>query len=148
VLADTLKVVTSALQQQRRLAIRYNGHVNLCVIEPHVLYRAQDGMLVLVAYQKGSYLSSVRRGTFWRPFQLRRIENIYVTDELFSPRFRQGYKTVAALIRGEILAGLELTTDGYGTFDQGMRGQTEQTEIPTYTQAVQNLSGRNAMEAD
>jgi len=147
VLADTLKFVTSAIQQRRRLAIRYNGQVNLCVIEPHILYRTQDGMLALVAYQKGSYQSSVRRGTFWRPFQLKRIDKIYATDEPFSPRVRQGYETVAALIAGEILAKLDLASDEHGTAELGMREQTAQTEISTYTQAVQNLSGQNAMEA-
>jgi hypothetical protein len=68
-----------------------------------------------VAYQVRGYQSSARRGTFWRPFQLSRIDSIAATNERFSPRIRQGFETVVALIRGETLAKLVVKPEEYET---------------------------------
>lgn len=107
------KIVASAIYHRRRLFIRYNGQDHARVIEPHVLYRMADGMLALVAYQVRGYQSSDRRGTFWRPFQLNKIDSISAINETYSPRIRQGYETVLALTRGEILSKLVVRPEEY-----------------------------------
>ncbi len=126
-LANIQRIVADAIRERRRLFIRYNGQAHVRVIEPHVLYRNPDGLLALVAYQVRGYQSSTRRGTFWRPFQLDRIDSILAIDEAFSPRIRQGYDTVVALIRGETLAKVVATPDEY---KRTYHGDLTGTDVP------------------
>ncbi len=130
-LSKIQRIVASSIHDRRRLFIRYNGQAHGRVIEPHVLYRTPDGILALVAYQVRGYHSSYRRGTFWRPFQLNRIDHISASDETFSPRVRQGYETIVALTRGETLARLVISPEEYGPAHRGAsRGETSRTGAP------------------
>ncbi len=104
------RLVAIAIRYRRRLIMRYANQPQARVIEPHILYRAPDGMLGMIAYQlKGNQdeTADARRGTFWRPFLLEKIEGIYVAEDTFMPRDRQGYATVKALLRGEVLAQVQ-----------------------------------------
>jgi hypothetical protein len=131
VLPKIQRIVASSIRDRRRLFIRYNGQAHGRIIEPHVLYRTPDGILALVAYQVRGYHSSARRGTFWRPFQLNRIDSISETAETFSPRVRQGYETVVALMRGETVAKLAIRPEEYGPIHRGApRGETSRTDLP------------------
>ena len=139
-LADIQRIVASSMHNRRRLFIRYNGQAHARVIEPHVLYRAPDGILALVAYQVRGYQSSARRGTFWRPFQLDRIDSISATDETFSPRIRQGYETVVVLTRGETVAKVVVSPEDYGpTHRVAPRGETPRTEPSRPAQTKQGV---------
>ncbi len=104
------RLIATAIRYRRRLIIRYAGQAHARVIEPHILYRAPDGLMGLVGYLvKGDQddTTDARRGTFWRPFQVQKIERIYVAEDTFTPRERQGFATVKSLLRGEVLAQVE-----------------------------------------
>lgn len=89
--------------------MRYDGRSRVRVVEPHLLYRSEQGVIVLLAYQVRGYHSSKRRGCFWRPFQLGKIESIKITDELYSTRAREGFENVRKLIQGQTLAMIRLS---------------------------------------
>lgn len=118
-LPNAQQLISTAIRTRRRLLIRYDGYAHARVVEPHMLYRARDGVLTLIAYQVRGYHSNKRRGTFWRPFRLVNIDSVYVTGETFSPRIRQGYKTVSDLINGESIAKVEVTPGDYDFFHRG-----------------------------
>jgi predicted DNA-binding transcriptional regulator YafY len=148
-MSNVQRIIASAIHNRRRLFIRYNGQANARLIEPHVLYRTTEGIFALVAYQVRGYQSSVRRGTFWRPFQLDRIDSISVTDETFLPRIRQGYETVVALMRGETLAKLVASPEEYGATQQGApRGKTSPADLPRPAQTKQRNSDQRSLHAN
>ncbi len=147
-LSDIRRTIASSIHNRHRLFIRYNGQVHARVIEPHLLYRTPDGILALVAYQVRGYQSSARRGTFWRPFQLDRIDSISATDETFSPRIRQGYETVVALTRGETMAKLVVTPEEYGSIQRDApRGETSRTDLPRPAQSKQGITDQESLRA-
>lgn len=95
--------VAAAVRSRRRLKIHYDGRVAARVLEPHILYTSEDKVLTLLAFQVKGFHSSTRRGPFWRPFQLRKIDRFSVTDELFEPRIEAGFFKVAAMVKGQVL---------------------------------------------
>ncbi len=121
-LSNIQRIIASSIHGRHRLFVRYNGQAHAREIEPHVMYRTPDGILALVAYQVRGYQSSARRGTFWRPFQLNRIDSISATDETFTPRIRQGYETVVALTRGETLAKVVVAPEEIGRVHHAAAG--------------------------
>ncbi len=79
-------------------------------------------MVTLIAYQLRGDHSSNRRGTFWRPFQLSKINSIYVSQDVFTPRVRQGYETVIELIRGDTIAVVDVKPSEYFFHHRGIQG--------------------------
>ena len=75
----------------------------------------------LLAYQVRGYHSSKRRGSFWRPFQIRKIDAISVTEELFTPRMKEGYIKVCDLIQGTALVRVN-GADAYMHFNPAIAG--------------------------
>lgn len=140
-LSNVQQIITSSIYNRRRLFIRYNGQAHARVIEPHVLYRTPDGMLALVAYQVRGYQSTDRRGTFWRPFQLNRIDSISATNETFSPRIRQGYDTVVALTRGEILSKLGVRPEE----DVPAHRRTPRADLPRPAQTKKEVTDHGSL---
>ena len=130
-LPNAQQLISTAIRNRRRLLIRYGGRTYARVVEPHMLYRARDGVITLIAYQVRGYHSNKRRGTFWRPFRLANIDSIYVTGEMFSPRIRQGYDTVASLINGESIAQVDVRPDEYVFFHRGAYGPPAPTHRAT-----------------
>ena len=93
--------------------------------------------MIMLAYQVRGYHSSKRRGSFWRPFQLRKIDNITVTDEIFSVRVREGFRNVSKLIRGESLLSARLS-DPYDYFRPEICGPV----APAYLASTPSLMMR------
>ncbi len=115
-------VLTAAIQNKRRLRLRYKDQAAPRVVEPHVLYRTRSGRLVLQAYQTRGYSAGNRVPPFWRPFQVRKIATLDVLEEMFTPRVREGYETVYKLIRGELLAAADPRESDYFYFNTGPYG--------------------------
>jgi hypothetical protein len=127
-LPNIKELVGSAIRNKRRLLLRYDGRSHTRVVEPHLLYRAENGTLTMVAYQISGYHSSKRRGTFWRPFQLKKVDSVYVMNDVFEPRIAQGYESVTKLVKGEIMSRLAAEDSPYNYFRPGRYGPP----IPAY----------------
>jgi len=122
------EIVSSAIRNKRRLLLRYDGRSNTRVVEPHLLYRAENGAVTMVAYQISGYHSSKRRGTFWRPFQLKKVDSVYVMNDVFEARIAQGYESVSKLVKGEITSRITTDDSPYSFFRPGRYGPP----IPAY----------------
>ncbi|MGA8260747.1 MAG: WYL domain-containing protein [Arenicellales bacterium] len=137
------KTIASAIRNKRRIVIRYNGRSLSRVVEPHALFKSEDGDVSLLGYQVRGYHSSKRNGSFWRPFQLKKIDNIHVSQELFEARLSQGYAAVARTLKGEVLSALECEPDDYRFFDARLYGPP----VPAYLAPTPTLMLRLAREA-
>ncbi len=127
-LPNIREIVSSAIRNKRRLLLRYDGRSHTRVVEPHLLYRAQNGAVTMVAYQISGYHSSKRQGTFWRPFQLKKIDSLYVMNDVFTARTAQGYEAVSKLVSGEIVSHVTTEESHYNFFMPGTYGPP----IPAY----------------
>lgn len=136
------KTIASAIRNKRRIVIRYGSRGRSRVVEPHVLLRSEDGDVGLLAYQVRGHHSSRRNGSFWRAFQLKKIEGIHVSPELFAARLGQGYATVAGSLKGEILAALMGEAGEYNFFDDRLQGPP----VPAYLAPTPTLMLRMARE--
>jgi hypothetical protein len=137
------KTIASAIRNKRRIVVRYNGRSRSRVVEPHVLFKSEDGEVSLLGYQVRGYHSSKRNGSFWRPFSLHKIDNIHVSQELFEPRLGQGYAAVTRSLKGQILAALEYEANDYKFFDPRVAGPP----VPAYLAPTPSLMLRMAREA-
>lgn len=139
------KTLASAIRNKRRVVLRYSGRSRSRVVEPHVLFKSDDGEISLLAYQVRGYHSSKRNGSFWRAFQLKKIDGIHVSAELFSARVSQGYAAVAGSLKGEVMAALEGNpADEYCFFDARVQGPP----VPAYLAPTPTLMLRMAREVD
>ena len=82
----------------------------------------------MVAYQISGYHSSKRRGTFWRPFQLKKVDSVYVMNDVFETRKAQGYDSVSKLVKGKIVSQVTPDDSLYNFFRPAMYGPP----IPAY----------------
>ena len=114
-------IVAAAIRNKRRLGLRYDGRPQDRFVEPHIIYTSDQEVATVLAYQVRGYHSSRRQGSFWRPFQLRKIDEISVIDELFLPRFSEGYFKAAALIKGQTLLRVN-DADAYMHFSKAIHG--------------------------
>lgn len=137
------KTIASAIRNKRRIVIRYNGKSRSRVVEPHALFKSEEGEVSLLGYQVRGYHSSKRNGSFWRPFQLKKVDNIHVSQELFEARLSQGYSAVAKTLKGQVLSALEREPDDYKFFDARIYGPP----VPAYLAPTPTLMLRMAREA-
>jgi len=121
-LPNLKNTVVSAIKNRRRLLIRYNGNKRSRLVEPHILYESENNHQILVCFQVGGYSSRGRPPPFWRPFQLKKVESVYVVDELFEARVSKGVKTVKALTRGTIELSAQTDQSGYNFFSSKVYG--------------------------
>lgn len=137
------KTIASAMRNGRRIVIRYNGRSGSRVVEPHVLFKSESGEIGLLGYQVRGYHSSKRNGSYWRAFQLQKIDNIHVSQELFEPRVSHGYSAVARSLKGEIMAALQPGASEYRYFDERVQGPP----VPAYLAPTPSLMLRMARES-
>ena len=121
-LPNLKNTVISAIKNRRRLLIRYSGNKRSRLVEPHILYESENKHQILVCFQVGGYSSRGRKPPFWRPFRLKKVESVYVVDELFEPRVSKGFKTVEALTRGEIELSITIDHGEYNFFNSAVYG--------------------------
>lgn len=122
------QIIGAAIRNKRRLLLRYDGRSNTRVVEPHLLYRAKNGVTTMVAYQISGYHSSKRHGTFWRPFQLKKVDSVYVMNDVFTTRNANGYDEVIKLVKGEIISQVPSPESPYSFFEPEVCGPP----IPAY----------------
>ena len=134
------KTIASAIRNKRRVVIRYSGRPRSRVVEPHALFKSEDGEVSLLGYQVRGYHSSKRNGSFWRPFQLKKIDNIHVSQELFEPRLSHGYAAVSRSIKGQMMTALDCEPDEYRYFD----GRVYGPPVPAYLAPTPTLMLRMA----
>lgn len=137
------KTIASAIRNKRRILIRYNGRAMSRVVEPHALFKAEDGEVSLLGYQVRGYHSRKRNGSFWRPFQLKKIDNVHVSQELFEARLSHGYAAVARSLKGQMMSALDVEPDDYRFFDARLYGPP----VPAYLAPTPTLMLRMAREA-
>lgn len=124
-LPNLVPTLTAAIRNRRCVALYYDGQPESRTVEPHVLFRAgaePAAEAVLVAYQIRGYHSSRRQGSYWRPFNLQKIDGLSVTQELFVPRLAYGYEKVLAAIKGEILVKADSKPTEYTFLGAGIYG--------------------------
>jgi hypothetical protein len=90
-LPDILKLLTRAIQEKRCIAIRYHGQTHIRVLEPHAIYTAENGEILMDAFQVRGYSSSGRPTPFWRPFRLKKINVVSLLKENFTTRGEEGF---------------------------------------------------------
>lgn len=136
------KTLAAAIRNKRRVVIRYNGRSRSRVVEPHALFKSEEGETSLLGYQVRGYHSGRRNGSFWRPFQLRKIDNIHVSHELFEPRTGHGYAAVSRGIKGQVMTALDGKPDEYRFFDRRIYGPP----VPAYLAPTATLMLRMARQ--
>lgn len=109
------------MRSRRRLKVHYDGRVAVRLLEPHLIYNSEENVLMLLAFQVQGFHTSKREGPFWRPFQVRKIDHLSVTDELFAPRIEAGYVKVAAMVRGRVLLRVQEAGE-YTYLNRGIHG--------------------------
>jgi hypothetical protein len=88
---NIIKVLTQAIKEKCCVAIRYHGQSHIRVLEPHAIYTAENGEIVVDAFQVRGYSSSGRPTPFWRPFRLKKINAVSLLKETFAPRVVEGF---------------------------------------------------------
>jgi len=135
VIPNVQHIVAAAIRNKRLLGLFYDGQPHDRFIEPHIIYTSTQEILIVLAYQVRGYHSSKRQDSFWRPFQLRKIDEISVLDELFLPRIGEGYFKVAALIKGQTHLRVN-DADAYMHFSPAIYGPP----VPVYIATSPSLT--------
>jgi predicted DNA-binding transcriptional regulator YafY len=86
-----LKVLAHAIKEKRCVTIRYHGQSHIRVLEPHAIYAAENGEILMDAFQTRGYSASGRPTPFWRPFRLKKISAISLLNETFETRVVEGF---------------------------------------------------------
>ncbi len=106
-LPNILKILSEAIRDRRRVAIRYHGQREIRVLEPHAIYTNDRGELVADCYQVKGYSSANRTIPYWRPFRLRKIAAISRLKETFGPRVDAGFGASKPRYRKGLVAIVE-----------------------------------------
>lgn len=124
------------------MSLRYDGRPHERIVEPHLLYRSDQDVITILAYQVRGYHSSKRRGSFWRPFQIRKIDSIVVTEELFAPRMKEGYIKVCDLIQGTALVRVN-GADAYMHLNPDIAGPPTPAYLASTPTMLMRMIGNN-----
>ncbi len=101
---NVLQILTAAIREKRRVAIRYHDQAHIRVIEPHAIYTAEHGEIVVDGYQIRGYSSSGRQPPFWRPYRLKKINAVSLLKESFDTRTEDGFVSDKERYREKLLA--------------------------------------------
>ncbi len=101
---NVLHVLTAAVKEKRCVAIRYHDQTHIRVIEPHAIYTAENGEIVVDGYQIRGYSSSGRQPPFWRPYRLKKISAVSLLKESFETRTGDGFASAKEKYRDKVLA--------------------------------------------
>lgn len=110
---NILKVLTQAIKEHRRAAIRYYDQREIRVIEPHAIYTNERGELVVDGFQTRGFSSSGRPPPFWRPFRLKRITAISLLEQTFETRKAEGFVANKDKYRNGLVAIVESHRPSY-----------------------------------
>ena len=108
-LPNILKVLSKAIRECRRVAIRYHGQREIRVIEPHAIYANERGELVVDGFQVKGFSATGRKDPYWRPFRLKKIAAVSSLKESFEPRISEGFSASKPRYRKGLVAIVEDT---------------------------------------
>ena len=101
---NIIKVLTQAIKEKHCVAIRYHGQGHIRVLEPHAIYTAENGEIVVDAFQIRGYSSSGRPTPFWRPFRLKKINAVSMLKEVFTARVVEGFNPAKSKYKSGLYA--------------------------------------------
>lgn len=102
--ANILQVLSRAIKERRCVALRYQDHRAVRVVEPHAIYSDEHSQIMLDAYQVRGYSSSGRPMPFWRPFRLKKITDVQILKDTFVPRTAEGFSTARLKYKNGLIA--------------------------------------------
>jgi predicted DNA-binding transcriptional regulator YafY len=88
---NILQILSRAIKERRCIALRYQGQRSVRVVEPHAIYSDAESQLMLDAYQIRGHSSSGRPLPFWRPFRVKKIDEVEILKTVFMPRSAEGF---------------------------------------------------------
>lgn len=106
-LPNILKVLSEAIRDCHRVAIRYHGQREIRVIEPHAIYANERGELVVDGFQVKGYSATGRKEPYWRPFRLKKIASVSKLKETFDIRVADGFSVTRPRYRKGLVAIVE-----------------------------------------
>jgi len=87
---NTLDIICSAIHEKNQLSVKGKDDPDWRTIEPHIVYEAANGNILVDFYQTGGYSSSGRLPT-WRRLLLNDILHIKRIEQRFNVRNDEGY---------------------------------------------------------
>ena len=105
--ANILQILSRAIKERRCIAIRYQGQRSVRVVEPHAIYSDDQSQLMLDAYQIRGHSSSGRPLPFWRPFRVKKIDEVEVLKNVFVPRTSEGFSAARLKYKNGLVAIVE-----------------------------------------
>ena len=105
--ANILQILSRAIKERRCIAIRYQGQRSVRVVEPHAIYSDEQSQLVLDAYQIRGHSSSGRPLPFWRPFRVKKIDEVEILKNVFMPRTAEGFSAARLKYKNGLVAIVE-----------------------------------------
>ena len=112
-LPNILKVLSEAIQNRSRVAVRYHGQRDIRVLEPHAIYTNDRGELVVDCYQVKGFSAAKRKHPYWRPFRLKKIAAISRLKDTFEVRTDAGFNATASRYRKGLVAIVETSQPGH-----------------------------------
>jgi predicted DNA-binding transcriptional regulator YafY len=105
--ANILQLLSRAIKERRCIAIRYQGQRAVRVVEPHAIYSDEQSQLMLDAYQVRGHSSSGRPLPFWRPFRVKKIDEVEILKNVFVPRTAEGFSAARLKYKNGLVAIVE-----------------------------------------
>lgn len=90
-LPDALTLLSKAAKERRCAIIRYDGQHQIRAVEPHVIYADSDGNVLVECYQTRGHCDKDAEPPFWRRFQLRKINSVFLLNIQFRARVDAGF---------------------------------------------------------
>jgi len=106
-LPNILKILSEAIRERRRVAIRYHGQREIRVLEPHAIYANDRGELVADCFQLKGFSATQRKTPYWRPFRLKKIAAVSKLKETFDVRIADGFSASKPRYRKGLVAIVE-----------------------------------------
>lgn len=80
-----LETLCKAIKGRRSVAIHLLGDDEARTCHPHILYESGTGRLLIEGAQTGG-ASTSGRSTIWRSFDVDRVEELQIQDDVFQPQ--------------------------------------------------------------
>lgn len=106
--ANILQILSRAIKERHCIAIRYQGHRAVRVVEPHAIYSDDQSQLMLDGYQIRGHSSSGRPLPAWRPFRVKKIDQVEILKNVFMPRTAEGFSAARLKYKNGLVAIVEV----------------------------------------
>lgn len=79
---DIQSQLINAIKTRRKVELNYKGE-GYRLICPHALYKSSTGKILVDSYQLSGYSTHAEQIPGWRPFDISKITEIRVLDDMF-----------------------------------------------------------------